>query len=75
MKIKRFLKHNYKDIIKYTLILAAAIIAYIVAHKLGTEWRGYEAVGGEIFIPLLIIFAEDIWEIIKAPFEFLRKEN
>lgn len=75
MKIKRFLKHNYKAIIKYTLILAAAIIAYIVAHKAGTEWRGYEAVGGEIFIPLLIVFAEDIWEIIKAPFKAIKERN
>lgn len=75
MKIKRFLKHNYKVIIKGGLILAVAIFAYIVAHKLGTEWRKYEAVGGEIFIPLLIVFAKDIWEIIKAPFKVIKERN
>ena len=75
MKIKRFLKHNYKAIIKYTLILAVAIIAYELAHKAGTAERGYEAVGGEIFIPLLIIFAEDIWKIIKAPFKEIKERN
>ena len=72
MKIKRFLKKNYKGIIKAVLILTLALIAYVIAHKAGTAERGYEAMGGEIFIPFLIIFAEDIWEIIKAPF---RKES
>ena len=67
--MKKFFKRNAKDIIKYTLILAVAVIAYILAHKAGTTERGYEAVGGEIFVPLLIVFAEDIWEIIKAPFK------
>lgn len=68
MKIKRFLKKHYKAIIKYSLILAVAIIGYAIVHKLGTVERGYEAVGGEIFIPFLVIFAEDILKIIKAPF-------
>ena len=68
MKIKRFMKKHYKAIRKYSLILAVAIIGYEIAHKLGVIERGYEAVGGEIFIPFLIIFAEDILKIIKAPF-------
>jgi drug/metabolite transporter superfamily protein YnfA len=70
--MKRFLKvlkRNAKPILKATLILALAIIAYILAHKAGTAERGYEAVGGEMFVPFLIIFAEDIWEIIKSPFK------
>lgn len=75
MKIKRFLKQNYKAIIKAALILTAAIVAYILAHKAGTAERGYEAIGGEIFIPFLIIFAEDIWEIIKAPFKVIKERN
>lgn len=70
MKIKRFLKQNYKTIIKAVLTLAVAIVAYIIAHKAGTAARGYEAIGGEIFIPFLIVFAEDIWGIFKAPFRF-----
>ena len=54
------------------LVLAVAIFAYILAHKAGTAERGYEAVGGEIFIPLLIIFAKPLWEIIKAPFKAVK---
>lgn len=73
--MKKFFKRNAKDIIKYTAILAVAVIAYILAHKAGTAERGYEAVGGEIFIPLLIVFAEDICEIIKAPFKAVKSDD
>ena len=73
--MKKFFKRNAKDIIKYTLILVTAIIAYVIAHKAGNAERGYEAVGGEIFVPLLIIFAEDIWQIIKAPFKAVNGSN
>ena len=71
--MKRFFKRNAKPIIKAVLILAAAIIAYILAHKAGTAERGYEAVGGELFVPALIIFAEDIWEMVKEPFKAVFK--
>lgn len=67
--MKRFLKRNGKTLLKYTFILALAIAAFLLAHKAGTAERGYEAIGGEIFVPLLIVFAEDIWEGIKAPFK------
>ena len=73
--MKKFLKRNGQALIKYTLILAVAVIAYILAHKAGTTERGYEAVGGEIFVPLLIIFAEDIWEIIKEPFKAVKSNE
>ena len=70
--MKKLFKGNGKTIIKAILILAAAIVAYILAHKAGTSERGYEALGGEIFIPLLIVFAEDIAEIIKKPFKAVK---
>lgn len=73
--MKKFFKRNAKPILKATLIFAAAIVAYILAHKAGTAERGYEAIGGEIFVPLLIVFAEDIWEIIKAPFKEVKSED
>ena len=72
--MKRFLK-KYKPIIKIVLLLAAAIFIYILAHKAGTSERGYEAIGGEIFLPFVVLFAEDIWEIIKAPFKAVKSEN
>lgn len=73
-KILRCILHNRKVIIKGIAIGTVALVAYQLAHKAGTEWRGYDAIGGEMFIPLLIIFAEDIWEMIKAPFKAV-KEN
>lgn len=71
--MKRFIVHNRKAIIKTLAIGVTAFIAYQLAHKLGTMERGYEAIGGEMFIPFLIIFAKDIWEIIKAPFQAVSK--
>ncbi len=70
--MKKFFKNNAKTIMQAVLVLAVAIFAYILAHKAGTAERGYEAVGGEIFIPLLIIFAKPLWEIIKAPFKAVK---
>ena len=65
----RFIIHNRKAIIKTLIIGTVAVGAYVLAHKLGTAERGYEAVGGELFIPFLILFAEDIWGMIKALFK------
>ena len=73
--MKRFFKTNKKAILKHTLILAAAILAFVLAHKIGTSERGYEAVGGEIFVPFLIVFAKKIWEIIKEPFKAVKSEH
>lgn len=67
--MRKFFKRNAKNIVKWSVIIAVALIVYILAHKYATDQRGYEAVGGEIFLPLLIIFAEDILAIIKALFE------
>ena len=67
-KVLRFIIHNRKNILKTLAIFGVAVGAYVLAHKAGTAERGYEAIGGEIFIPLLIIFAEDIWNILKAAF-------
>lgn len=68
-KVLRYIIHNRKKIVKTLAILGVAIIAYVIAHKAGTAERGYEAIGGEIFIPFVILFAEDIWGMIKKPFE------
>ena len=70
--MKSFIVHNRKAIIKTFVIGTVAFIAYALAHRAGTAEREYEAVGGEVFIPFLIIFAKDIWEIIKAPFKAVR---
>lgn len=66
--MKKVLK-KYKGILKVIAVTAIAAVVYILAHKAGTAWRGYEAIGGEIFLFFLILFAEDIWHIITAPFK------
>ena len=68
-KFLRLVVHNHKKIEKVLLIAAVAYIAYDLAHTYGTMQRGYEAIGGEIFIPFLIIFAKKIWGKIIKPFE------
>lgn len=70
--MKKFLRHNRKAIIKTLFIGSVAYFVYMLAHKAGTAERGTDAIGGEIFIPFLIIFAKDIWEMIKAPFKAIK---
>lgn len=41
-------------------------VAYLWAHHGATLERGYEAIGGEIFVPLLIIIGWCIWRSIKS---------
>ena len=72
-KFLRFIVHNRKTIIKGILIVAVAIVAYKLAHNFATVERGYEAIGGEVFIPLLVIFAKDIFEMIKEPFKAMKE--
>ncbi len=68
-KVLNFIIHNRKTIIKTLAVGTVAVVLYAIAHKVGTMQRGYEAIGGEIFIPFLVIFAKDIWEMIKEPFK------
>ncbi len=71
-KVLRYIVHNRKNVVKTLAIVGVAVGAYMLAHKAGTAERGYEAIGGEIFIPFLIIFAKDIWGMIKEPFKALK---
>lgn len=43
VKMKKFFIHNRKTIIKGIAILTVAVVAYELAHKLGTAERGYSA--------------------------------
>lgn len=70
-KVLSFIVHNRKNILKTLAVVGVAIGAYAIAHKAGTMERGYEAIGGEVFIPFLIICAKDIWKMFKAPFKAL----
>ena len=71
-KVLRFIVHNRRTIIKSLVVGTVAVVLYEVAHNVATLDRGYEAIGGEVFVPLLIIFAEDIWGMIKEPFKSIK---
>ena len=73
-KFLRYIIHNRKKIAKNLAIVGIAIGAYVLAHNFATMERGYEAIGAEIFIPFLIIFAKDIWGMIKEPFKAVRND-
>lgn len=72
-RIFKFIVHNRRAIIKGLAFATVAIVAYEVAHDFGTAERGYNAIGGEIFIPFLIVFAKPIWQMVKAPFKAVFK--
>lgn len=73
-RLLRYTIHNRKNIVKTLAIVGIAIVAYVLAHNSATAERGYEALGGEVFIPFLIIFAKDIWGMIKEPFKAVRND-
>ena len=66
--MKKFFKKNYKFIIKWLIVLLAAVMFYKVWHYVATLDRGYEAIGGEMFmflIPLFVWIAPEIKKSIK----------
>lgn len=52
-KLFKFLKENYKPILTGLFLAAVLIYAYTVLHNIATDERGYNAIGGEIFIFLI----------------------
>lgn len=68
MKVIKFLKANRRMILKWSFVIALSVGAFIVLHKLATVQRGYNALGGEIFIfliPLFVWLAPEIKKSIK----------
>ena len=66
--MKKFFKRNYKFIIKWSVVLLASVMFYKVCHYIATLDRGYEAIGGEIFmflIPFFVWVAPEIKKSIK----------
>lgn len=46
-----------KQIMKYLLLTAGGLLAFLIAHHAATASRGYEAIGGEgVFILLPILW-------------------
>ena len=68
MKVIKFLKANKKVILKWFLVGVLTLIAFVGLHKLATVERGYNAIGGEIFmflIPFFVWIAPEIKKSIK----------
>lgn len=68
MKVIKFLKANKKVILKWAFVFVLSVVAFAGLHKLATAERGYNAIGGEIFmflIPLSVWVAPEIKKSIK----------
>lgn len=68
MKVIKFLKENKKVILKWFFVILLSVVAFLGLHKLATAERGYNAIGGEMFmflIPLFVWIAPEIKKSIK----------
>ena len=68
MKVIKFLKENWKWILKWVFVFVLSAVAFILLHKLATIERGYNAIGGEMFmflIPFFVWIAPEIKKSIK----------
>lgn len=68
MKVIKFLKANKRFIFKWFLVGVLTLVAFIGFHKLATIERGYNAIGGEMFmflIPFFVWIAPEIKKSIK----------
>ena len=68
MKVIKFLKANKKVILKWSFVFVLSAAAFVSLHKLSTAERGYNAIGGEIFmflIPFFVWIAPEIKKSIK----------
>lgn len=46
-------KHSYKNLIKWSLLIAGGILLFMAGSRQAFHQRGYEAIGGEVFLLLL----------------------
>ena len=60
-KLKVFLK-KHKTAIITILTVVLTFIVYLILNRLGEDWRGYKAIGGEVLVflaPFLIVCLRD----------------
>ena len=68
MKVIKVLKANKKMILKWAFVFVLSAVAFVGLHKLATAERGYNAIGGELFmflIPFFVWVAPEIKKSIK----------
>ena len=70
MKVIKFLKANKKAILKWSFVFILSAVAFVGLHKLATVERGYNAIGGEIFMFLIPFFVWIAHEKKKSIKEF-----
>lgn len=66
------MKKIFKYIVYGVLLGTVALVAFEIAHDLATMERGYEAIGGEIFVPFLVLFGKDIWKAMVGPVKVVK---
>ena len=64
--MKKFFKKNLRFIIKWAIVLFASVMLYKLCHYVATLDRGYEAIGGEMFMFLIPFFVWIAPEIKKS---------
>ena len=67
--IEKFIKKNWYKIIAGIVTAMTLIALYRTTHDTATQQRGYEAIGGEIFILAIPAFAY----IVKRNYDDLKK--
>lgn len=68
MKVIKFLRANKKVILKWFFVFVLSTVAFVGLNKLATVERGYNAIGGEMFmflIPFFVWVAPEIKKSIK----------
>lgn len=68
MKLLKVLKKHRKFIIKWSVVFGLTFYVFAKIHEAATLDRGYEAIGGEIFlffIPVVVLYYPDIKKEIK----------
>lgn len=59
---------NKKKVLKWVLISVLSVILFVLAHKLATAERTYNAIGGEMFmlmIPFFVWYVQDCVKFFK----------
>ena len=72
-KLVKFIRKNFKKILISTVVIAAVFIGYEILHIIATAERGYDAIGGEIFIFLMPYLIKTAKEAVKDTAAVLKK--
>lgn len=69
------MKRKLKNLAKWSLLVIASILLYMAGSRQAFHQRGYEAIGGEIFLLLLPAIYHSLEQMIQDIKEEVRGEN